>query len=76
MYSYEIQQYFEDKNYKLTLDEYYNLVASSPQIVNVKLEGIFDFFHKKTLSTSDGYNWGIYILNKGYNSSMLSKINF
>ena len=46
MYSYEIQQYFEDKNYKLTLDEYYNLVNSSPQIVNVKLEGIFDFFHK------------------------------
>ena len=77
MYSYEIQQYFEDKNYKLTLDEYYNLVNSSPQIVDVKLEVIYDFFfHKKVLSTSDGYNWGIYILNKGYGSSMLGRINF
>ena len=76
MYSYEIQQYLEGKGYKLTLNEYYNLINSSPQIVGVKFEGLFDFFHKKTISTSDGYNWGIYILNRGYDNSILNKINF
>lgn len=76
MYSYEIQKYLEGKDYKLTLDEYYNLVDSSPQIVGIKFEGLFDFYHKKTLSTLDGYSWGIHVLNKGYDSSMLGKINF
>jgi len=76
MYSYEIQSYLESKGYKLTLDDYYNLVDSSPQIVGIKFEGLFDFYHKKTLSTLDGCSWGIYVLNKGYDSSMLGKINF
>ena len=76
MYSYEIKKYLEDKDYKLTLDEYYNLVNNSPQIIDVKFEGIYDFFHKKTISTSDDYSWGIYILNRGYDNSMLNKINF
>lgn len=76
MYSYEIQKYLEGKGYKLTLNEYYDLVDNSPQIVGIKFEGLFDFFHKKTLSTLDGYSWGIYVLNKGYDSSMLGIINF
>ena len=63
MYSYEIQDYLENKSYKLTLEEYYGIVNTSPQISYVKLEMIADFYHKKLVSTNDGYSWGIYILN-------------
>ena len=59
MYSYEIQDYLENKSYKLALEEYYDIVNTSPQISFVKLEMIADFYHKKLVSTNDGYSWGI-----------------
>lgn len=72
MYSYEIQDYLERKSYKLTIEEYYSIVNSSPQISSVKLDMVEDFYHKKSVKTNDGYSWGIYILN--YNAD-ISKIN-
>ena len=74
MYSYEIQDYLENKSYKLTLEEYYGIVNTSPQISSVKLEMIADFYHKKLVATNDGYQWGIYILNYNVDSSRVSDI--
>ena len=74
MYSYEIQDYLENKSYKLTLEEYYGIVNTSPQISFVKLEMVADFYHKKSVSTNDGYSWGIYILNYNVESNKVNDI--
>lgn len=74
MYSYEIQDYLEKKSYKLTLEEYYGIVSTSPQISLVKLEMITNFFHKKYVATNDGYKWGIYILNYDAEPSKINDI--
>lgn len=76
MYSYEIQDYLEKRSYKLTLEEYYDIVNNSHQISFVKLEGIYGFYHKKFVATSDGYSWGIYILNYDADKSRLKDIVF
>ena len=76
MYSYEIQDYLENRSYKLTLEEYYGIVNTSPQIYYVKLEMIADFFHKKVVKTNDGYSWGINILNYNVDSSRINDINY
>ena len=74
MYSYEIQDYLENKSYKLTLEEYYCIMNTSPQISHVKLEMIADFYHKKLVSTNDGYSWGIYILNYNVEPNRINDI--
>ena len=74
MYSYEIQDYLEKRSYKLTLEEYYGIVNTSPQISYVKLEMIADFYHKKLVETNDGYSWGIYILNYNVESNKVNDI--
>lgn len=62
MYSSEIQDYLEKRSYKLTLEEYFGIVNTSPQISFVKLEMITDFYHKKLVATNDGYEWGMLLL--------------
>ena len=76
MYSYEIQDYLEKRSYRLTLEEYYDIVNTSHQISFVKLERVYDFYHKKLVSTNDGYSWGIYILNYNADKSRLKDIVF
>ena len=76
MYSSEIQDYLEKRSYKLSLEEYYGIVDTSPQISFVKLESIKEFYHKKLVQTSDGFSWGIYILNYGVDNSLLSNISY
>lgn len=74
MFSHEIQDYLEKRSYRLTLEEYYNIVNNSPQISSVKLSGSYEFFHKKEVATSDNYIWGIYILNYGVDTSKVKDI--
>lgn len=76
MYSHEIQALLENKSYKLTLEEYNSIVSTSPQISREKLEMFNDLFHKKELSTNDGYSWGIYILNYNVDASRISEITY
>lgn len=76
VYSYEIQDYLEKRSYKLTLEEYYDIVNNSHQISHVKLEMIADFYHKKLVETNDGYSWGIYILNYNADKARLKDIVF
>lgn len=76
MYSYEIQDYLEKRSYKLTLEEYYGIVSTSPQISSVKLENVFEFSHKKEVATNDGYSWGIHILNYNVDPSRINDIHY
>ena len=76
MYSHEIQDYLEKRSYKLTLEDYYGIANTSPQISSVKLEMLADFYHKKSVSTNDGYSWGIYILNHNVDTARLNDIVF
>lgn len=76
MYSYEIQDYLERRSYKLTLEDYYGIVSTSHQISFVKLEMLAGFYHKKSVSTNDGYSWGIYVLNHNVDTARLNDIVF
>lgn len=76
MYSSEIQDYLEKRSYKLTLEEYFGIVNTSPQISFIKLEMITDFFHKESVATNDGYSWGIYILNYDADPARVNDIVF
>lgn len=74
MFSYEIQNYLASKDYKLTLNEYKNVLRGSPQITHIKLVQSFDFYFKVDVSTSDSYSWGISVLNYDQDASMLQHI--
>ena len=76
MVSYEIQNYLASKDYKLALNEYENMISGSPQITHIKLVQSFDFYFKVDVSTSDGYAWGIYVLNYDQDVSMLQHIHY
>lgn len=76
MYSDEIQRYLDNKDYKLTLEEYYELLKQMPQVASVKMEMSNDIYHKNMIHTTDGYSWGIYILNYGVDSKKLYEIQF
>lgn len=76
MFSSEVQNYLASKGYKLTLKEYQDIIDKSPQITGIKLEQLFDFYFKVAVSTSDSYNWGIYVLNYDQDDSMLQHIHY
>lgn len=76
MYSEEIQRYLESKCYKLTDKEYQDMIDLSPQITGIRLVSIYDFYSKVWVSTSDNYNWGIYVLNYDKDDSMIKDIRF
>lgn len=54
MYSYEIENYIKLRNYLLTLDEYCDIIASSPQIDHIIYKD--DLFH---IHTEDNYHFKI-----------------
>ena len=76
MYSNEIQSYLDSKKYKLTLNEYQDILDSSPQITGIRLLNLYDFYFKVNVSTSDSYNWGIYVLNYNEDDSMVANIKY
>ena len=76
MYSYEIQDYLKNRSSKLTLEEYYGILNTSPQICYARLVMITDFFHIKVVKTNDGYEWGITILSYNVDSSRINDINY
>lgn len=62
MYSYEIQQLMELKQYVLEAKEYLNILNTSPQINNVSYNTYSDLFH---IGTDDRYSWDfkVYLKN-------------
>lgn len=61
MYSYEIQNWLESKNYTLTSQEYIKLITDEN---NIQIDHIkFDPFANKTnIWTNDGYEWSISVV--------------
>lgn len=74
MTSNEVQEYLNSKGYKLTLNEYHDVIDSLDKLSGIQYLGDRCFFFKVSVTTSDGYQWGIYILNYGVDDSMVSKI--
>lgn len=62
MYSYEIQQLMELKQYVLEAKEYLNILNTSPQINNVSYNAYSDLFH---IGTDDRCSWDfkVYLKN-------------
>ena len=53
MYSWEIQQLMEIKNYLLLVEEYLFILETSPQIERCTYKGDDNYY----ISTTDDYNW-------------------
>lgn len=53
MYSWEIQQLMEMRNYLISVEEYLSICEASPQIIEVKYDAYQDNF---MIKTNDGYN--------------------
>jgi hypothetical protein len=58
MYSYEITEYLNKRNYELTPIEFMDVINGSPQIKDVYFQG-GDKYDKFKMCTDDGYNWNI-----------------
>lgn len=54
MYSHEIEQLLKLKKYLLSIDEYINILQTSPQIYYVNYDKEKDMFE---LNTDDGYEF-------------------
>ena len=54
MYSWEIQQLMEIKNYLLLVEEYLFILETSPQIMRCTYNPFSDNYK---MITSDGYEW-------------------
>ena len=66
MYTWEIDSYFREKNYYLEdyIEDFHEKVfKTSPQIKNVKFEGIYGSSSKYYIATDDA-NWTLWIKNK------------
>ena len=66
MYTWEIDNYFRKKNYYLEdymEDFHYKVFKTSPQIKNVKFEGVYGESSKYYVATDDA-NWTLWIKNK------------
>lgn len=53
MYSWEIQQLMEMRNYLISVEEYLSICGTSPQIIEVKYDAYQDNF---MIKTNDDYN--------------------
>ena len=62
MYSWEITQFFEQRNYKIDSEDYLKICNSSNQISKIKYEPFGDYFE---IWTGDGYYWKIKVFRKG-----------
>lgn len=60
MYSYEIQQLMELKNYLLDVQEYFR-VCNSSQIIRIKYNPFDDTFY---IETNDNYKWTFKVRSK------------
>ena len=58
MYSHEIQQLMELRNFLITFQDYVNLCNTSPQITGVYYDYEKDYFNIKT---TDNYDWSFKI---------------
>lgn len=64
IYSYEIQSYFNNKNYTLeNYAEFQHIKDESPQINRIRFEQWLTPASKYYVTTSDGHEWFIYIKN-------------
>lgn len=62
MYTWEIKNYFEKRNYQLTeMDTFYRILRQSPQIKKVQLLIFNEDFHKYSLQTDDGFSCEFYL---------------
>lgn len=67
MYSWEIDNYLREKDYKLSFQEVRDIMQQSPQIINWKMESMnsdIPGYGRYSWKTSDSYNWTYYIKNK------------
>ena len=64
MYSWEIQNKLQKKNYILTGEEYIDICKNSSQISHVKYSGFDDTYE---ISTTDNYYWKFRLTTKGEN---------
>lgn len=55
MYSWEINDYLNKRNYELTPIEFMDLINKSPQITDVYVE-LGEYFDKFKLITNDGFH--------------------
>ncbi len=66
MFSWEIDNYLKEHNYKLTFAETRNIMISSPQIFNWKLEQLHSDmlgYGKYSWRTTDDFQWFFFIEN-------------
>lgn len=64
MYSWEIQNKLQKKNYILTGEEYIDICKNSSQISHVKYSGFDDTYE---IWTTDNYYWKFRLTTKGEN---------
>jgi len=61
MYSHEIKQLLELRNYLISNKEYFNIISTSPQINYIKYDNYNDNFY---ISTDDRYNFKFKVYKK------------
>ena len=62
MYTWEIQSYFEKRNYEISdYLEFHNILLESPQINLVKLSEIREDRCKYFVSTNDGFSFEFWL---------------
>lgn len=62
MYSWEIQELMQLRNYLLTVEEYLHICSTSPQIREVSYNAYENNFNIKT---DDKYDWTFKVKSKG-----------
>lgn len=76
MFSYEIDKLLRDNNYIISMSDYFSITNSSNQLRRIKLEGVYSYYSKYYVETSDNYSWGIYVLNYDVDISMKSQVMY
>lgn len=61
MYSHEITDYLNKRNYQLTPIEFMDVINTSPQVVDV-LYKKDEYGERFKIKTNDNYNWDISLL--------------
>ena len=66
MYSWEIQKYLEERNYRIDSSEVYSqIINTSPQICRVALGERNGKEFSYEIYTNDGYHWLVWMTCKG-----------
>lgn len=64
MYSNEINDYLQTRNFNITYDEIDMIKDCSPQLFKIKFEGVEDKYSRYRLYTHDNFTWDVFVLNK------------